>query len=146
MIDHFTLRVHDYQKAKTFYAVALEPLGYRQLAEFEGYAGLGADGKPDLWLTGDPQARPVHLALAARDRKAVDAFYQAALAAGAADNGKPGIREDYGPTYYAAFVLDPSGHNLEVVCHEKPRRAAAKPRKRTRRASPRPRTRRRARR
>jgi catechol 2,3-dioxygenase-like lactoylglutathione lyase family enzyme len=120
MIDHLTVRVRDYEKAKAFYAAALRPLGYELVMEFDRTCGLGAGGKPDLWLTADPDARPMHFALVARDRKAVDAFYAAAIGAGAKDNGKPGIRKDYHPGYYAAFVLDATGHNVEAVCHEHP--------------------------
>jgi catechol 2,3-dioxygenase-like lactoylglutathione lyase family enzyme len=118
VIDHLTLHVLDYPKAKAFYAAALKPLGYELVMEFEGTAGLGAGGKPDLWLAGDAATQPIHLAFHAADRKTVDAFHAAALAAGGKDNGKPGLRKDYHPNYYAAFVLDPSGHNLEVVCHK----------------------------
>ncbi|HUL57700.1 MAG TPA: VOC family protein [Anaeromyxobacteraceae bacterium] len=115
MINHLTLKVSDYQRAKQFYGAALAPLGYTVMMEFEGYAGLGA-GHPDLWITADPQnLRPMHFALSAPDQAAVDAFHRAALAAGAEDNGKPGPRPDYGPNYYAAFVHDPDGHNVEAV-------------------------------
>ena len=118
MIDHFTLKVRDVQKAKAFYAKALAPLGYELLMEFEGAAGLGAGKKPDLWLSqGAEDVRPTHFALAAESRQVVDRFHAAALAAGGKDNGKPGIRADYHPTYYAAFVHDADGHNVEAVCH-----------------------------
>lgn len=120
MIDHITLAVRDFPKARAFFAKALGPLGYEVLMEFEGHAGLGAKKKPDLWLAGeDPehQVVPMHVAFQAPDRKAVDAFHAAALAAGGKDNGKPGLRADYHPTYYAAFVLDADGHNIEAVCH-----------------------------
>jgi catechol 2,3-dioxygenase-like lactoylglutathione lyase family enzyme len=118
VIDHLTLKVSDLQQAKALYAKALAPLGYEVLMEFEGTAGLGAAKKPDLWLAQDPQdVRPMHLAFTAESRQAVDRFHAAALAAGAKDNGKPGIRADYHPTYYAAFVRDADGHNVEAVCH-----------------------------
>jgi len=117
MIDHLTVRVRDLNKAKAFYASALAPLGYSVLMEFGEYIGLGADQKPDLWIAPGKQ-ESMHLAIVAKDRKAVDAFYQAALQAGAKDNGKPGIRVDYHPNYYGAFVIDPEGHNLEAVCHK----------------------------
>jgi len=116
MIDHLTVRVRDLQKSKAFYAKALAPLGYEVLMEFGESVGIGADKKPDLWIAPGKQ-EPMHLAFTARDRTAVDAFYQAALQAGAKDNGKPGIRKEYHPTYYGAFVIDPEGHNLEAVCH-----------------------------
>jgi catechol 2,3-dioxygenase-like lactoylglutathione lyase family enzyme len=118
MIDHLTLKVRDIRKAKAFYTAALAPLGYEILMEFEGNLGMGADQKPDLWLIQDAEnVRPMHLAFAAKDRAAVRAFHAAALAAGAKDNGGPGIREHYHPTYYAAFVIDDSGHNIEAVAH-----------------------------
>jgi catechol 2,3-dioxygenase-like lactoylglutathione lyase family enzyme len=125
MLDHFTLKVSDLDKAKAFYSAALQPLGYAVMMEFGEFAGLGA-GKPDLWLRRDPDnVRPQHVALTADDRRAVDSFYAAAMSAGATDNGKPGVRTDYHPTYYAAFVLDSDGNNLEVVCHAAPGAARA---------------------
>jgi catechol 2,3-dioxygenase-like lactoylglutathione lyase family enzyme len=118
MIDHLTLKVRDIRKAKAFYTAALAPLGYEILAEFEGGLGMGADKKPDLWLAQDPaNVHPVHLAFSAPSLKAVREFHAAALAAGAKDNGGPGLREQYSPSYYAAFVLDEDGHNVEAVVH-----------------------------
>jgi len=118
MIDHLTLKVRDIRRARAFYTAALAPLGYEILMEFEGGLGMGADKKPDLWLAQDPDdVRPVHLAFTAPSRTAVREFHAAALRAGAKDNGGPGIREHYHPTYYAAFVLDENGHNLEAVVH-----------------------------
>jgi catechol 2,3-dioxygenase-like lactoylglutathione lyase family enzyme len=129
MIDHLTLKVSDYARSKPFYAAALKPLGYVVAMEYGGGCGLGVPGKPDLWLFQDLQnTRPTHVAFRAESREAVDAFHEAALGAGARDNGRPGIRKDYHPSYYAAFVLDPDGHNVEAVCHApaapKPQRAA----------------------
>jgi catechol 2,3-dioxygenase-like lactoylglutathione lyase family enzyme len=81
-------------------------------------AGFGVGGKPDLWIGGEGGLqRPIHIAIAAPNRTAVDAFHRAALAAGGKDNGAPGLRPHYHPNYYAAFVLDPDGHNIEAVCH-----------------------------
>ena len=118
MIDHLTIKVKDLAKSKAFLAAALAPLGYEVLMEFEGTIGMGADKKPDLWLAQDPaNVRPMHLAFVAPSRKAVQAFHAAALAAGAKDNGGPGPRPEYHETYYAAFVLDDNGHNLEAVLH-----------------------------
>ena len=117
MIDHLTVRVRDLQKAKAFYASTRAPLGYSVLMEYGEFIGLGADQKPDLWIAPGKQ-EPMHLAIVAKDRKAVDEFHKAALKAGAKDNGKPGIRKDYHPNYYGAFVIDPEGHNLEAVCHK----------------------------
>lgn len=126
MIDHITLRVRDLAAAKAFYSAALAPLGYKLGMEFPDGAGLGAGGKLDFWLIQDPEARPQHLAFSAPDRETVDAVYAAALEAGGADNGPPGLRMEYHPNYYAAFVFDPSGHNAEVVHHHPPG-AAKKP-------------------
>jgi catechol 2,3-dioxygenase-like lactoylglutathione lyase family enzyme len=129
VIDHITVKVADYARSKPFYAGALKPLGYAVQMEFGAGAGLGVPGKPDLWLFQDPEnVRPMHFAFHTGDRRAVDAFYAAALAAGGRDNGAPGIRKDYHPNYYAAFVYDPDGHNVEVVCHDAP--GAAKPKAR----------------
>jgi catechol 2,3-dioxygenase-like lactoylglutathione lyase family enzyme len=119
VIDHLTLKVRDLSRAKALLSAALAPLGYEVLMEHEGVVGMGADKKPDLWLAQDPDARPMHLAFAAPSRKAVDAFHAAALAAGARDNGGPGLRKEYHPAYYAAFVLDQDGHNLEAVTHRR---------------------------
>jgi catechol 2,3-dioxygenase-like lactoylglutathione lyase family enzyme len=126
MFDHLTLTVRDIEKSKSFYRAALAPLGCDVRMEFGTMCGIGPAGKPGLWLKpGDPPTTPMHLAFSSGDRPAVDSFYAAALAAGATDNGPPGLRPDYHPTYYAAFVIDPDGHNVEVVCHRAP--GAAKP-------------------
>ena len=117
MIDHVRLHVKDYDKAKTFYGKALKPLGYELLMEFGTSVGFGIAGKPDLWLTKSSAVVPTHVALASPNRTSVDAFYEAALAAGGKDNGKPGLRKDYHPNYYAAFVHDMDGNNIEAVCH-----------------------------
>ncbi len=125
MLDHMTLKVRDYEKAKAFYAAALKPLGYSVMMEFGSSAGLGA-GKPDFWIAADAEnTRPTHVAFHADDRAVVDAFHASAMAAGGTDNGQPGVRADYHPTYYAAFVLDPDGHNIECVCHAPPGAARA---------------------
>jgi catechol 2,3-dioxygenase-like lactoylglutathione lyase family enzyme len=119
MIDHVSLRCSDFEKSKKFYTAALAPIGYSVLAEYPGGAGLG-DGKPDFWIGASPEGTPhkQHLAFLAKSREAVDQFYAAAIAAGGKDNGKPGLRTEYHPSYYAAFVLDPDGHNIEVVIHK----------------------------
>jgi len=128
MIDHFTLKVRDIGRSKEFYARALAPLGYAVEMEYQGGCGLGVAGKPDLWLSQDPDAvRPMHFAFQAADRKSVDAFHAAAMAAGGKDNGPPGIRKDYHPTYYGAFVLDADGHNVEAVCHKPEKTAKRRP-------------------
>ena len=125
MIDHIGFPVSDYVRAKAFYTQALAPLGYSLIIEVmqddrpgEPAAGFGANGKPDFWICGEGALnKPVHIAILAKDRATVDAFYKAALAAGGRDNGAPGIRAHYHPNYYGAFVLDPDGHNIEAVCH-----------------------------
>jgi catechol 2,3-dioxygenase-like lactoylglutathione lyase family enzyme len=119
MLDHISLRVQDHSRALAFYRAALAPLGYRVLMEYPGAAGLGAD-MPDFWLMSTEQPiNPTHVAFSA-DRATVDAFHAAALAAGGSDNGQPGLRADYHPHYYGAFVRDPEGNNVEVVCHADP--------------------------
>jgi catechol 2,3-dioxygenase-like lactoylglutathione lyase family enzyme len=126
MLDHVGLRVQDFSRALVFYKAALAPIGYEVAMEFPGTAGLGERGKPDLWIMSTDKApHPTHLAFRT-DRARVDAFHAAALAAGGTDNGAPGVRTDYHPHYYAAFVLDPEGNNIEVVCHDPPG-AARKP-------------------
>ena len=124
MIDHVGFPVSDYARSRAFYERALGPLGYAPIKEVQQNdndakaCGFGAGGKPDFWIGGEGKLdKPVHIAIAAKDRAAVDAFYQAAIAAGAKDNGAPGIRAHYHPNYYGAFVLDPDGHNIEAVCH-----------------------------
>jgi catechol 2,3-dioxygenase-like lactoylglutathione lyase family enzyme len=118
MLDHITLIVSDYARAKDFYEKALKPLGYKLLMEYGQAAGMGEGTKPDFWFAAGTPGSISHIALTASDRKTVDAFYKAAMAAGGKDNGKPGIRKEYHPTYYGAFVLDPDGHNIEAVCHK----------------------------
>lgn len=124
MIDHIGFPVSDYERAKAFYIKALAPLGYSLIMEVAQdqndapAAGFGINGKPDFWIGGEGGLnKPVHIAITTNDRAAVDAFYKAALAAGARDNGAPGLRPHYHPNYYGAFVLDHDGHNIEAVCH-----------------------------
>jgi catechol 2,3-dioxygenase-like lactoylglutathione lyase family enzyme len=118
MLDHIGLRTPQFHALVRFYEAALSPLGYSKLLAWEGGAGFGSNGGAALWI-GASKIEPtgVHIALSAADRAAVDAFYKAALGAGATDNGKPGLRTDYHANYYAAFVIDPDGNNLEAVCH-----------------------------
>jgi catechol 2,3-dioxygenase-like lactoylglutathione lyase family enzyme len=117
MIDHVSLRVRDLAAAKAFYAAALAPLGYRVDKVYPEAIGMTCDGQTDFWLVHDTEARPQHLAFAARDQAAVAAVHAAALAAGGRDNGPPGHRAEYHPNYFAAFAFDGSGHNVEAVCH-----------------------------
>ena len=120
MLDHVSLRVQDLPRAVAFYRTALAPIGYRVAMEFPGSAGLGERGIPDFWLAlTDRPPLPMHIAFRT-DRARVDAFHAAALAAGGIDNGPPGLRADYHPHYYAAYVTDPEGNNIEVVCHDPP--------------------------
>ncbi len=113
MLDHVVLSVSDYKKAKTFYLKALAPIGYELVMEFhDNVAGIGIGKKPYFIIHGEGKQTPrFHIAFRADDRTIVDAFYKAAIEAGGADNGAPGIREKYHPNYYGAFVLDPDRHN-----------------------------------
>jgi len=138
MIDHMTLTVRDFGRSAAFYERVLATLGYRIVMQFEGLAGFG-DEKPYFWMkAGDPPTNPQHIAFMARRRADVDAFHAAALAAGGRDNGAPGLRTDYHPSYYAAFVFDPDGHPIEAVNHREPaaaRRGGAKPARKARKAA-----------
>ena len=126
-IDHLGLSVSDYEAAKKFYTAALAPLRMTAIMEFPAeeaggapVVGYGADGKPFLWLSGGGPTTHVHIAIRAETRDQVDAFYAAAMAAGATDNGAPGLRPHYHAFYYGAFILDADGHNIEAVCHADP--------------------------
>ena len=118
MIDHVKVFVSDLERSRAFYTRALEPLGYRAMLEpAPVVVGLGAD-RPDFWLELRPEAvTTAHLAFRADSPDAVDAFHRAALDAGGRDNGPPGMRPQYHPAYYGAFVWDPDGNNVEAVCH-----------------------------
>ena len=116
MFDHIGLRVKDLEAAAPLYKAMLAPLGHVPGASGQGYAGFGPKDRPALWLHADRKGGGAHVAFKAADREAVDAFHKAGLKAGAKDNGKPGLRADYGPTYYAAFLIDPDGNNVEAVC------------------------------
>ena len=117
MLDHLGIKVSDFARSRDFYVAALAPLGYEVVMDFGVFAGLGAGGKPDFWISEGDSGPSLHIAFASPDRATVDAFHRAALAAGATDNGAPGLRAQYHPTYYGAFVLDPDGNNIEAVCH-----------------------------
>lgn len=119
MLDHLMITVSDYDRSREFYLRFLEPLGYGVVMEFGRAAGLGAGRKPDFWIReGEPATTPIHIAFASHDRATVDRCYERAIAAGGRDNGPPGLRPDYHENYYGAFVYDPDGHNVEVVCHK----------------------------
>jgi catechol 2,3-dioxygenase-like lactoylglutathione lyase family enzyme len=117
MLDHISIRVADYERSKKFYSEALAPLGYSLLMEGSSGAGFRKELIPDFWIKQGMPSPSVHIAFASGSRAIVDAFYRAALAVGARDNGLPGLRPNYHPNYYGAFVLDPDGYNIEAVCH-----------------------------
>jgi len=121
MFDHIQVKVKDLKSSKRFYTAALAPLGFTVQYEGGGAVGFGPKGAPALWLgEGEPRGA-VHIAFAAKDRAAVKAFYAAAIPVGGKDNGAPGLRPDYHANYYAAFVKDPDGNNVEAVCHKEQR-------------------------
>jgi catechol 2,3-dioxygenase-like lactoylglutathione lyase family enzyme len=119
MIDHVTLGVTDLDRAQAFYDRALAPLAIERLyADGDSYSGYGVRPKAFFWIGRRSEILSgSHVAFAAPNRAAVDAFHEAALAAGGRDNGRPGLRPQYRANYYGAFVLDPDGHNIEAVCY-----------------------------
>jgi catechol 2,3-dioxygenase-like lactoylglutathione lyase family enzyme len=120
MFDHVKFGTSDYEASKSFFLTALGPLGVRVVAEGTPTYGveLSQDGKSSLCLfQTDEEPAHLHLAFVAETRQQVDEFYRAALEAGGKDNGAPGLRPQYHANYYAAFVIGPDGHNIEVVCH-----------------------------
>jgi len=125
MLDHIGIAVRNHRQSRQFYLSALAPLGIGIVMEVKkeesglpyDSTGFGAGGKPFFWIGEGATDRPLHVAFAAATRAQVDAFHAAALKAGARDNGAPGIRAHYHPSYYGAFVIDPNGVNLEAVCH-----------------------------
>jgi catechol 2,3-dioxygenase-like lactoylglutathione lyase family enzyme len=126
MIDHLGISVRDHAKSRAFYLQALAPLNIgvvMEVAKAESgaasdYTGFGTGNKPFFWIGEGAVASGMHLCFTADTRAQVDAFYDAAIEAGARDNGKPGVREHYHPNYYGAFVIDLNGVNLEAVCHK----------------------------
>ncbi|MEP7455718.1 VOC family protein [Phyllobacterium sp. SB3] len=126
MIDHTGIIVSDFEAGKKFYSQTLGAIGYSLIVEFPAsvtgsanVAGFGENGKPDFWvISGTPNKPLLHVAFRVNSPDVVDAFYKAGLAAGGADNGKPGLRPRYHPNYYGAYVHDADGHNIEAVCHE----------------------------
>jgi len=118
VFDHIGIPVTDLAAAKEFFLRALSPLAVRVLVHDADAVGLGQGDKASLWLVpASAPAAPLHLAFVAQSRAQVDAFYRQALAAGGQDNGAPQLRPRYHASYYAAFVIGPDGHNVEVVCH-----------------------------
>lgn len=123
MIDHLGIPVKDIAASRRFYEAALGPLGYKVMGEETNGLGnnvvlMGVDEVDFVIADGEPVTDGTHFAFRVETRAEVDAFHEAALAAGGKDNGAPGIREDYHPDYYAAFVIDPDGMNVEAVCHK----------------------------
>jgi catechol 2,3-dioxygenase-like lactoylglutathione lyase family enzyme len=120
LFDHVALGVRNVAKSRAFYERALQPLGVRVVESSQG-PGFATDDRGDFWLQEqETAAGPVHVAFAAPDRETVDAFHAAAVEAGGVDNGGPGLRPHYHAAYYAAFVLDPDGNNVEAVFHGGP--------------------------
>lgn len=121
MLDHVGIGVSDLARSEAFYSAILAPLGYERLMQYEGWIGFGAGDvqrKPSFWIyQASGSCCAIHVAFRSRTRAAVDRFHAAALAAGGLDNGAPGLRPHYHPTYYAAFVRDADGNNIEAVCH-----------------------------
>jgi catechol 2,3-dioxygenase-like lactoylglutathione lyase family enzyme len=126
MIAHVGIQVSDIERSKKFYSEALKPIGYQMIREYgvtpsrpAASAGFGEAPRADLWIyQGKPNRAGTHIAFQVNKRALVDAFYQAAIAAGGKDNGKPGLRPQYNPNYYGGFVLDPDGYSIEAVCRE----------------------------
>lgn len=118
MYDHIGLKVKDLAASIRFYEAVLVPLGHVLGPHDDSYAGIGPPGAPALWLYAAKGTRSpdTHIAFRAGDHQAVTAFHQAGLNAGGRDNGGPGPRPDYSPSYYAAFLIDPDGNNVEAVC------------------------------
>jgi len=124
MFDHISIGTKDIGKSGAFYDAALAPLGSRRLSDDKAALGYGAKAV-QLWVLAVGKPVPanadsgLHLCFTAASRAAVNAFHAAALAHGGSDNGKPGLRKDYGADYYAAFVVDPDGYRLEAYCSKK---------------------------
>lgn len=118
MLDHVTLKVTNLKRSKKFYSAALEPLGYAVVMDFPEACGFGAEGKADFWIAQAESTTPTHVAFASPTRQRVHAFHEAALKAGGSDNGPPGVRAEYHPHYFGAFVYDPDNHNIEAVVHK----------------------------
>ncbi len=118
MYDHIGLKVADLDASVRFYTTALAPLGYELCSRDETGAGFGPKGEPALWLYlhKGPPAEGAHIAFRAPDHAAIAKFHAAGMKAGGRDNGAAGPREDYSPTYFAAFLIDPDGNNVEAVC------------------------------
>jgi catechol 2,3-dioxygenase-like lactoylglutathione lyase family enzyme len=135
MLDHVSISVRDLVEATTFYDAVMDALGYPCVYRFDYAVGYGSrntaqdDGHSYLKIVqgNDPSGGERHWALRAHDRSAVERFYEAALASGGRDDGAPGLRAEFHPSYYAAFVLDPDGNRIEAVCHRDQRTAVTAP-------------------
>ena len=116
MIEHTGIFVSNYKRAKEFYTKALKPLGYKVSMEFGEAAGFKQGGHTDFWIIKKARPQKSHVAFRGSNRQAIRKFHEAAMRSGGKDNGKPGLRKDYSPDYYAAFILDKDGNNIEAVC------------------------------
>src|SRR3954451_2252977 len=117
MLGRFAIGVRDLAASRAFYEAALAPLGFGVVMERDDRVAFGPIARPIFWLVDREPTSGVHIAFHALDPQRVDAFHDAALAAGGHDNGHPGLRPEYHPHYYGAFILDPDGNNAEAVCH-----------------------------
>lgn len=117
MLDHVSIYVSDYERSKAFYSAILAPLGVKPLMEFPEVVGFGREGSgPQFWIgKRNPPSQGGHVAFGAPSREAVRLFHAAGLRAGGSDEGKPGLRPDYHPNYYASFLWDPDGYKVEAV-------------------------------
>jgi catechol 2,3-dioxygenase-like lactoylglutathione lyase family enzyme len=118
-LGHIGLPVHDIEKSKAFYDAIGPSVGLKQLANHDDFVGYGSGDLYQFYIhTGKPGLRGLHVCFEVTTKEAVQGFYNTGLAAGGSDNGSPGIREQYSPTYYAAFLIDPDGNNIEAVCRQ----------------------------
>ncbi len=117
MLDHLAIGVRDMAASRTFYEAALAPLGFAVVMERDDRVAFGPTQRPIFFVVDREPTEGIHIAFQAQDRERVDAFHAAGLEAGGHDNGAPGMRPQYHPHYYGAFVLDPDGNNAEAVCH-----------------------------
>ena len=118
MIAHAAIAVGNYKKAKVFYTKVLAPLGYKFEMEYGKAGGFKEGGHTSFWIVEKKRPQAGHIAFEGKNKKSIDDFYKKARAAGAKDNGKPGYRKEYWPGYYAAFVYDKDGHNIEAVWYD----------------------------
>ena len=117
MLDHLAIGVRNLAASRAFYEASLAPLGFGVVMERHDRVALGPPARPIFWLVDRAPTAGVHIAFQAKDRERVDAFHAAALDAGGHNNGHPGLRPEYHPHYYGAFILDLDGNNAEAICH-----------------------------